>query len=688
MVLQPLALFGISYLAALLAAVCLPPVALLLPAAFLTLAILLRAVQRKSVAAASIMLAGGAAAFLGLCIWQKAVLVPLERYEEQTGYAQVEVLERGDSGEDSLMSAVLRIKSWQGRETDFAVSIDQCPEMEVGECGAMQLVLHHPAQEDLLASYAKGAYLSAEYQGGYTYTGESRAWRARLYRFRVRLSGILRRYLSPESGPVAAAMAVGDRAWLKNDVHRMMSRAGISHLLVVSGLHVSLLCAALQQSRTGKYKRLRTVLAMGVAVFLMALTGFTPSVCRAGITAILCYTAVLCIRRPDALTNMAVAGLILCLPQPYRIADVSMQLSFAATLGMILSGTAQQRLFGQKKGGVKQRLAHMLQPLWSGFAASVCVVPVLLLHEMAVSGAGILGNLLTMWLVPYILLGSWCVILAGSVPLFYPIYRGASLVLELMLRLLRFAAQLCAALPFSRLPLPRGYTCLALAVLAALLWLAWYRRRWRWLAAALPVVLCVSLCIGAAFQKDTVELALVGNSASPCLIITQNAHTAVIFRGGTSNCRTVENYLDNHGIAKADYVLDLRLEAGRALPAAKHSMALTQAGAEQKQLWPGVWLQGIHTEKGNLAVVQIENWQMAMSTGSPALHQPILLDAYGAGTAVPQGIQAALVVTKSGKFEAESAAGAAVYQGGYSPRILLRPGRSLCYTGGTFYATE
>lgn len=698
MILQPLAVFGISYLTALLAAVCLPPAALLLPAAFLAVALLLRTVRGGRRDYFIIVLAGGLTALLGLAVWRQVVLTPVSAFAGQTGTARVSVLESSDTGEDGFMSAVLQIEQWQGQSVHFKAQAERCPEMEVGECAFLQLTLQSPEPEEKLANYAKGVYLAAEYQGGYAYIGESGALWARLTRLRLHLSHLLRRWLSAENGAMAAAMAVGDRTRIDTALRRLMSRAGISHLLVVSGLHVSLVCAALQRRGARRY-RLRAVLAMGVALFLMALTGFTPSVCRAGITAMLCYTAVLLTERPDGLTNMALAGMLLCVPQPYRIADISMQLSFAATLGMIFSGTVYERAARhflaqqsrQKPGKapiLRRTAARAAQPLLVSFMASLFVVPVLLLHDMAVSGAGILGNLLTMWLVPYILLGSWCVILAGLVPAAYPLYRGLSLALELLLRALRFAAQLCAALPFSRLPLPQGYTCLVLAVLAALVWLAWYRRRWRWLAAAMPLVLCLALGIGAAFQKDTVELALVGSRTAPCLVITQNAHTAVIFRGGVANCRSVENYLDNHGLLTPDHVVDLRLEPGRELPAGRESAVLTQCGSEEKELWPGVWLKGLHTAKGNLAVVDISGWQMALSAGTPQLKQPLMLDAYGAGMAVPEGIEAETVLTKSTKFKVETAAKAAVYRGSYAPKITVRPGRSVCYTGGAFYGTE
>ena len=222
-----------------------------------------------------------------------------------------------------------------------------------------------------------------------------------------------------------------------------------------------------------------------------------------------------------------------------------------------------------------------------------------------------------------------------------------------------------------------------LAVLAALVWLAWYRMRWRWLAAVIPLALALALGLGAVFQKDVVELTLVGNRAAPCLVVTQNAHSAVLFRGGESNRRSVENYLDNHGLPRPDLAVDLRLQPGNAkLPQAKQSLVLAETESGQIPIWPGVCLQTLVEKQGALAAVDIAGWQLAVSTGKPQLRGPVTLDAFAAGAAVPSGILPDTVLTKSTKFKMETANDAVVYWGSYSPAVRVRPGKSVAFTGG------
>ncbi len=693
MVARPLALFGISYLLALLAAIYQPPL-LWAAGVFLAGMFLLRTVRGGQRDYFVIVLAGGAAALLAFAAWQRLALGPVQARLNQTGTALVTAREVSDTGEDGFVRAVLQVEQWQGQKANFRIYAERCPEMSPYEQAELQLTLQQPEKEDRNTYYAKGAYAAAVYEGGYAYRGESHGSSALFYRLRMRLSHVLRRYLSPGNGAAAAAMVVGDRSHLDRAFQRLMSRAGISHLLVVSGLHVTMLCGLLNRPDSRR-RRARALASMAIALFMMALTGFTASVTRAGITAILCYTAAMLIQRADGLTNMAVSGVLICLANPFRLCDIGMQLSFAAALGMVWCDEIAERLDWQGYEWLEQKPESVFRravrwaakklaiPLMGAGLASVCVVPVLLMHGMAVSGAGILGNLLTMWMVPYILLLGFCVIAAGMLPPLLPIYRGFSLLLELLLRLLRAAAGACAALPFSRLPLPQSYTCLVLAVLAALVWLAWYRMRWRWLAAVIPLALALALGLGAVFQKDVVELTLVGNRAAPCLVVTQNAHSAVLFRGGESNRRSVENYLDNHGLPRPDLAVDLRLQPGNAkLPQAKQSLVLAETESGQIPIWPGVCLQTLVEKQGALAAVDIAGWQLAVSTGKPQLRGPVTLDVFAAGAAVPSGILPDTVLTKSTKFKFETANNAVVYWGSYSPAVRVRPGKSVTLTGG------
>ena len=75
-----------------------------------------------------------------------------------------------------------------------------------------------------------------------TVLGESGSFRARTHRLQQKLSESLRREMHRDTGGVLAAMTVGDRSGLSAQLRSAYRGAGLSHVLVVSGMHVSILC--------------------------------------------------------------------------------------------------------------------------------------------------------------------------------------------------------------------------------------------------------------------------------------------------------------------------------------------------------------------------------------------------------------------------------------------------------------
>ena len=103
------------------------------------------------------------------------------------------------------------------------------------------------------------------------------------------LSRALRKGMAENTGGVLAAMVVGDRSHLTSTLRSAYRGAGLSHVLVVSGLHVTIFCGLLdalphrERERSRAYRRMRSVLRAGTALLLVGITGATPSVLRAAV---------------------------------------------------------------------------------------------------------------------------------------------------------------------------------------------------------------------------------------------------------------------------------------------------------------------------------------------------------------------------------------------------------------------
>lgn len=147
---------------------------------------------------------------------------------------------------------------------------------------------------------------------------------------------LFRKLLGEKNGATASAMVLGQKKGMDSEIKALYQGAGISHLLAISGLHLSLIGAGL----FGLLKKVRLPVALsaGISTWILIayaqLTGMGISTRRALVMFLLFLAAGLLKRTPDLPTSLAVAALFLLVPKPQRILDAGFQLSFSAVLGI------------------------------------------------------------------------------------------------------------------------------------------------------------------------------------------------------------------------------------------------------------------------------------------------------------------------------------------------------------------
>lgn len=171
---------------------------------------------------------------------------------------------------------------------------------------------------------------------------------------------ILTSRVEDENGGLLVAVLLGETEELPTGTALLFRRAGISHALAVSGMHLVFLCAAL----SFLFRRIglpRPAVGVGVilfAFFYAALVGFTPSVLRASLMLFFYEGSWFAKRQPDSLTSLSLSGFVMLLFAPYLIASVSFLLSYLATLGILLA--AQFLRSPKKKRSIPLRFARRI----------------------------------------------------------------------------------------------------------------------------------------------------------------------------------------------------------------------------------------------------------------------------------------------------------------------------------------
>ncbi len=229
------------------------------------------------------------------------------------------------------------------------------------------------------------------------------------------IRAIDRAFNDPAVKGVAMALLVGQREWLSPEARETFARAGVGHLLAVSGLHmalVALLFGILLRFFLLRVPRLAllinvtkvsTAASLAGVVLYAGLAGFSPSAVRAMVMVVAFGFAIIVDRPQEPLNALALAAWALLLFNPLYLFSPAFQLSFAAVFFLIFFGERYRNLAdGTMSKGVFSRQVQA----W-GFAALVgflATAPLIQWHFQRISLVGPALNLVVVPVVSFILL--------------------------------------------------------------------------------------------------------------------------------------------------------------------------------------------------------------------------------------------------------------------------------------------
>ena len=162
--------------------------------------------------------------------------------------------------------------------------------------------------------------------------------RATLSRWNFAASYHLEQSIGGEAGKLASALLLGTRDHLSGDTALHFSRAGVSHLLALSGLHVSILIAALELllRAISCPKKVRAITILTVAFAYLLFTGASPSTTRAVIMLGVLTLGYYWNTDYDAFTSVSFVLALMLLISPNSVVDIGLWLSFVAATSIII----------------------------------------------------------------------------------------------------------------------------------------------------------------------------------------------------------------------------------------------------------------------------------------------------------------------------------------------------------------
>lgn len=362
------------------------------------------------------------------------------------------------------------------------------------------------------------------------------------------------RWLGVPEGPLVSAMVLGSKAVdLPYDIRDLFVKVGLAHALAASGFQTSLILGVILQLTKGAKKTTQIILGgLGLIIFLL-LAGFQAAVLRAVIMGFAALVGLALERKVQQLGSLLLAATLLLLFNPLWIWDLGFQLSFLATLGLIVTATP----ITQRLDWIPSAIASLISvPL----AATIWTLPLLLHIFSVVAVYSVPLNIITTPLISVVSIGG---MISGLVSLIVPDF-GSTLAsfLYYPTHWLIQLADFVAGLPGSSVAvgsISNGQMLVIYGLIISTCTVRWWQRRW-WFAGLIAIVLVVIPVWHSA--NNLLRITLLATDKEPVLVIQDKGQVTLINSGDEGTGRfTILPFLQQQGVNKIDWAVSSKFLA-------------------------------------------------------------------------------------------------------------------------------
>lgn len=240
--------------------------------------------------------------------------------------------------------------------------------------------------------------------------------------------------MSYDSASLTMGLTVGDKGFMDEGLSENVRRSGVSHIVVVSGMHLAIITGALLKIAK-KYKSANLPFAVAgilLVSFIVALTGFSPSVMRASVAYYIIFISMLTGRTPDTLNSLFAAALLIVFVNPFVVGNLSFQLSAGATFGVLCVAPVISGMMQKEETLLNRIICAVLNVAATSVSALVMTMPFIFYRFGTMSLVAVATNLFVTYL--------------SSAVLMLAVLAVAFSFLPQLCKALLFVADICAAL--------------------------------------------------------------------------------------------------------------------------------------------------------------------------------------------------------------------------------------------------
>lgn len=209
------------------------------------------------------------------------------------------------------------------------------------------------------------------------------------YQMQQKLFTVYTNVMPENEAGVLSAMLLGEKSVLSEETKNLYQQSGIAHILAISGLHISILGAAIYRllRKLGTSYPISSMASMALLLAFGCMTGMGLSTMRAVIMFGIYLGAACCGRVYDSINGLAIAAACLLLQNPCAIFLAGFQFSFAAILGV---------LFGQEICRIFQPRLRIAETVFTSFGIQLLTLPLTAWYYFEIPLYSILLNIVVL----------------------------------------------------------------------------------------------------------------------------------------------------------------------------------------------------------------------------------------------------------------------------------------------------
>ncbi len=323
------------------------------------------------------------------------------------------------------------------------------------------------------------------------------------------------RLYDSESRGLVKGFLINEKEDIRPETQIAFKRSGTSHLLAVSGLHITLLLGSLEVLLRKLFlpKAVRCSIVAVVGIFFIALTDFSPSAVRSLLMLFAVYLSFLFSEENDSMTALFAAVTLIVLVSPTAVYDIGMWMSFFATLGLVgFYPYVESKLPKKKPKRMINRILfsfgmYIVKGVLITLVANFFLLPIFWLYFGEISLAAVPANLIMSPMSSLYMPLCAVSLIVGKIPFVGSVVCFAVKWIGVMITQ---AAKFFASMPYAVLSLKypfAGILIIAFTVSFTVLLLVTVKKKWLVFIPPVAFVLSFAICLGVfnLCAKETLE---------------------------------------------------------------------------------------------------------------------------------------------------------------------------------------